>query len=234
MNCSLSMFLRSLGLLCAVTATHFRLTILQSRWNSPKIRRRSTSWLKRNLLLTVVGTVEARDTSRDMDNVQMISTKITAIKEYLYVRHPHCTSFIASTHLVILRLDQSSFLNPNKRQSLTILRLAYADESNFCWHGRSKFSSENYIITFNIDFVLTKVEFWDKCYIRSAKCNLKRRASPYFELQNFARTHSPTRLMSSENTYSLSREHCNLKYSGKWSFLHKYSRMSQRDLLFRR
>ncbi|XP_043597043.1 glutamate decarboxylase isoform X1 [Bombus pyrosoma] len=32
-------------------------------------------------------------------------------------------------------------------------------------------------------------------------------------LYNFARTHSPTRLMSSENTYSLSREHCNLKYS---------------------
>ncbi|XP_035727671.1 glutamate decarboxylase-like isoform X1 [Vespa mandarinia] len=32
-------------------------------------------------------------------------------------------------------------------------------------------------------------------------------------LYNFARTHSPTRLMSNENTYSLSREHCNLKYS---------------------
>jgi len=103
MNCSLSMFLRSLGLLCAVTATHFRLSILQTRWKSPKIGRRSTSWLKRNLLLTVVGTVETRDTSRDMDNVQMISTKITAIKEYLYVRHPHCTAFIASVHLVILR-----------------------------------------------------------------------------------------------------------------------------------
>lgn len=35
------------------------------------------------------------------------------------------------------------------------------------------------------------------------------------EFQNFARTHSPTRLMSSENTYSLSKEHCNLKYSGE-------------------
>lgn len=77
-----------------------RLTISQSRWNSPKTRRHSTSWLKRNLLLIVVGTVEARDTSRDMDNVQMIGTKITAIKEYLYVRHPHCTSFITSAHLV--------------------------------------------------------------------------------------------------------------------------------------
>ncbi|XP_043682090.1 glutamate decarboxylase isoform X3 [Vespula pensylvanica] len=32
-------------------------------------------------------------------------------------------------------------------------------------------------------------------------------------LYNFARTHSPTRLMSNENTYSLSREYCNLKYS---------------------
>ncbi|XP_058794076.1 glutamate decarboxylase isoform X3 [Phymastichus coffea] len=32
-------------------------------------------------------------------------------------------------------------------------------------------------------------------------------------LYNFARTHSPTRLMGSENTYSLSKEHCNLKYS---------------------
>ncbi|XP_011147183.1 glutamate decarboxylase isoform X1 [Harpegnathos saltator] len=32
-------------------------------------------------------------------------------------------------------------------------------------------------------------------------------------LYNFARTHSPTRLMSSENNYSLSKEHCNLKYS---------------------
>ncbi|XP_015515885.1 glutamate decarboxylase isoform X1 [Neodiprion virginianus] len=32
-------------------------------------------------------------------------------------------------------------------------------------------------------------------------------------LYNFARTHSPTRLMSSENTYALSKEHCNLKYS---------------------
>ncbi|KAJ8687253.1 hypothetical protein QAD02_023047, partial [Eretmocerus hayati] len=32
-------------------------------------------------------------------------------------------------------------------------------------------------------------------------------------LYNFARTHSPTRIMSSENTYSLSKEHCNLKYS---------------------
>ncbi|XP_015596614.1 glutamate decarboxylase isoform X1 [Cephus cinctus] len=32
-------------------------------------------------------------------------------------------------------------------------------------------------------------------------------------LYNFARTHSPTRLMSSENTYSLSKEHSNLKYT---------------------
>ncbi|KYN22051.1 Glutamate decarboxylase [Trachymyrmex cornetzi] len=86
-----------------------------------------------------LGTVEARDTSRDMDNVQMIGTKITAIKEYLYVRHPHCTSFITSAHL-------------------DAHRVRYVDN-------------------------------------------------------NFARTHSPTRLMSSENTYSLSKEHCNLKYS---------------------
>lgn len=44
------------------------------------------------------------------------------------------------------------------------------------------------------------------------------------EFQNFARTHSPTRLMSSENTYSLSKEHCNLKYSGecKDCFFQKY------------
>lgn len=67
-----------------------RLTISQSCCNTPRIGAAETSWLKRNLLLTVVGTVEARDTSRDMDNVQMIGTKITAIKEYLYVRHPHC------------------------------------------------------------------------------------------------------------------------------------------------
>ncbi|XP_074112564.1 glutamate decarboxylase isoform X1 [Cotesia typhae] len=32
-------------------------------------------------------------------------------------------------------------------------------------------------------------------------------------LYNFARTHSPTRLMGSENTYSLSKESANLKYS---------------------
>lgn len=44
----------------------------------------------------------------------------------------------------------------------------------------------------------------------------KKRDSRCFGFQNFARTHSPTRLMSSENTYSLSKEHCNLKYSGKW------------------
>lgn len=44
------------------------------------------------------------------------------------------------------------------------------------------------------------------------------------KFQNFARTHSPTRLMSSENTYSLSKEHCNLKYSGecKDCFSQKY------------
>lgn len=50
---------------------------------------------------------------------------------------------------------------------------------------------------------------------------LKKKNFRYFGFQNFARTHSPTRLMSSENTYSLSKEHCNLKYSGKclWGFL---------------
>lgn len=93
------MFLRSLSLSRLprrFSLNNFAITLK----DSPKTRRRSTSWLKRNLLLIVVGTVEARDTSRDMDNVQMIGTKITAIKEYLYVRHPHCTSFITSAHLV--------------------------------------------------------------------------------------------------------------------------------------
>ncbi|KAH0553694.1 hypothetical protein KQX54_003593 [Cotesia glomerata] len=36
-------------------------------------------------------------------------------------------------------------------------------------------------------------------------------------LYNFARTHSPTRLMGSENAYALSKESANLKYSGEMS-----------------
>ena len=64
----------------------------------------ASSTLKRTLLLIVVGT-EARGTSRDMDNVQMIGTKITAIKEYLYVRHSHLaarhSSFYFSLFLFI-------------------------------------------------------------------------------------------------------------------------------------
>lgn len=61
----------------------------QNKKENAKMRREgSCSTLKRTLLLTVVGT-EARGTSRDMDNVQMIGTKITAIKDYLYVRRSH-------------------------------------------------------------------------------------------------------------------------------------------------
>lgn len=121
MNCSLSMFLRSLGLsrrhrgAFSLQSCCNSRAISQSRCNSQRIGAAVRRELKRNLLLTVVGTVEARDTSRDMDNVQMIGTKITAIKEYLYVRHPHCMSFIMSAHLAILRLMQLISRSPSDR-----------------------------------------------------------------------------------------------------------------------
>lgn len=105
-----------------------------------------------------------------------------------------------------------------------MIQPAYTGESNLrLWHGWSKFSAEHY--TFNIYFavILIQMELWlIQISRKSAECNLKRRGSRYFGFQNFARTHSPTRLMSSENTYSLSKEHCNLKYSGKWCFSCKY------------
>lgn len=68
---------------------------------SAKVCYSKSSTLKRTLLLIVVGT-EARDTSRDMDNVQMIGTKITAIKEYLYVRHSHLVSRHSSCLSLVL------------------------------------------------------------------------------------------------------------------------------------
>lgn len=50
------------------------------------------------------------------------------------------------------------------------------------------------------------------------RAHFQAKGSFLFAFQNFARTHSPTRLMGSENTYSLSKEHCNLKYSGEALF----------------
>ena len=97
--------------------------IIRNNKRSTKVERSST--LKRTLLLIVVGT-EARGTSRDMDNVQMIGTKITAIKEYLYVRHSISLHVIHPVFLFISVFVSLHFLHRLLlRQTITLLLLRF-------------------------------------------------------------------------------------------------------------
>ena len=118
----------------------------------------------------------------------MIGTKITAIKEYLYVR---------STH----RLQPARHLSSNFFLSLSLSFFLYDISSNLC------------LDVFLLFVLIERVEIWRICRIWRQGGNIFS-----FGFQNFARTHSPTRLMSSENTYSLSREHANLKFTGEFTF----------------
>lgn len=183
----------------------------------------------------------------------MIGTKITAIKEYLYVRHSHlaarhssfylslflsisiCLSISVSLHFVIVcryasrgcsitlflwfLLCYSFFV----RNMINFMIVAWEQMHPCIWRAftTASFARRPGFLRLALDPTrllcgMSVISMVNVTRQRSA-IQILRVQILICEFQNFARTHSPTRLMSSENTYSLSREHCNLKYSGMLS-----------------